>query len=468
MNPLKFKKEAGLTKTLVNTMRVSTTNMTTGSPVRHMLIFAAPLLIGNIFQLIYNIADLMVIGRFLGVHALAAIGSTNGLFFMITGFTAGSSTGLTLITAQRFGANDYEGVKRSVATSVIITIAITAIIMAITIPFIPILLILINTPAEILYNAHLYLLVITIGLIAASAFNYFPNLIRALGDSRTPLLFLIIGMLSSIPVLLLCVVVLNLGVAGVAIAMLFSWFATSVLCLIKIRKSLPILKTERRHWRIQQRELIFHLKKSLPIALQTVFIATGAIILQFAVNQMGAIAIAAHSTASRIQQIGLMPLFSIALAVGTFVAQNHGAGEHARIRSGVKQMLFITVVAGFAFALVNIFGGPFITNAIVGTSEIDVIRLTQQFLTLSGLSYFALGILVVLRFTLQGMGRNTAPFLSGVAEFIAHIIVALVLIRFFGFLGAIWISPIAWIGGSLPLIIAYGLYIRKMKAGKGV
>ena len=449
-------------------MKERTRNMTTGRPAKLILIFAIPLLIGNFFQLLYNLADTLIVGRLLGVHSLAAVGSTGSVVFLIIGFTMGASNGLTLITSQRFGANDAEGVKRSVATGSVIIFALMIILTILSVTNTGRILQLMQTPPEIIEEAHLYLIIILSGLSFTVLFNYLSGLIRALGDSRTPLYYLIFGTLLNIGLVTLFISVFEMGVEGAAITTLMSQCAASVLCLRHILKNLPILHFQKRHLKLTWHEVKEHIFLAIPMAFQMSLIAIGNMLLQFVVNGLGAISIAAYAAAIRINQVAVFPLFSFGLSMGTYTAQNMGAKKYLRIKQGVKECALLSVGFALLIGSVNVLFGYRLSGLFVGGEAPEVLELAQTFLSVSGSFYIILSLLFVFRFTLQGMGKSRIPFISSLIELFMNSFAALFLGRDFGFVGVAWAPPLAWIGGVVPLSIAYMIFMRRVEKKQGL
>lgn len=308
--------------------------MTSGNPAKLIVMFTIPLLIGNIFQQLYSMADTLIVGRTIGVHALAAVGCTGSISFLILGFAMGVSSGLSIITAQKFGASDERGVRRSVVTGALISLAVTVILTAISVPLARQILQWMRTPEEIIDDAYKYIVVILMGIIASMLFNFLSNIIRALGDSRTPLFFLIIACIVNIILDFTFILLLKMGVAGAAWATIFSQLLSAFMCLLYIRKNLPILHLSREDWEVSWIDFKQHLRIALPMGFQMSIIAIGAVVLQFVLNGLGAVAVAAFSAAQKIDQIANQPMNSFGMTMATYAAQNYGAGKIDRIKKG--------------------------------------------------------------------------------------------------------------------------------------
>lgn len=439
-----------------------TKTMTTGNPTKLILLFALPLIVGNIFQQFYSMADTMIVGRTIGVNALAAVGCTGSISFFILGFVMGFTSGLSIITAQRFGAQDEEGVKRSFAVSILLSAAVS-VVMTVAALFLaePILKAL-QTPDEIMADAAAYIRIIFWGIGASVLFNLSSNVMRALGDSRTPLYFLIFACCVNIVLDLLFILVFDMGVAGAGVATILSQLLSGICCFVFIMKKMPLLWLEKRHFCSGWNEIKRHLFTALPMAFQMSIIAIGALILQFALNGLGAVSVAAYTAAQKIDSIATMPMNSLGAAMATYAAQNYGAGKIERIRKGVFQCILISVAFSIVMGLINIFAGSSLAAIFVGGKEQKVLSLARTYLGINGVFYFVLALLFIYRFTLQGLGKGLVPTIAGVMELVMRAFGALILVRSLGFAGACAANPLAWIGACIPLAAAYYLTMRRI------
>jgi len=440
-----------------------TKKMTEGSPARLIIVFTIPLLIGNIFQQMYSMADTLIVGRTIGVNALAAVGSTGSISFLILGFAMGATGGLAIITAQRFGAKDERGVRRSVAAGVWISLIITVVLTAVSVPLTRQILELMRTPAEIIDDAYSYIVIIFAGIFASMLFNLLSNIIRALGDSRTPLLFLIVACILNIVLDYLFIRAFHMGVAGAAWATVIAQLISGLLCLIYIKMKLPILHLTREDWRVSGWELAQHARVSLPMGFQMSIIAIGAVVLQFVLNGLGAVAVAAFTAAQKIDQIASQPMNSFGTTMSTYAAQNYGAGKIGRIGKGVFQCCLISVGFSIIMGLINFFAGYRLAGLFVGEGASEVLKMAQIYLRINGAMYWALALLFIFRYTIQGLGRSVMPTVAGIMELLMRTFAAVFLAARMGFAGAAWASPLAWIGACIPLALDYILTIRKLR-----
>jgi putative MATE family efflux protein len=437
-------------------------NLTKGNPAKLILLFTIPLLIGNIFQQFYSIADTFIVGRTIGVNALAAVGCTGSIMFLILGFAQGLTAGLSIITAQKFGAEDTKGVKESYVTGIAISMIVTIVLTIISTIFARPILVLMNTPPEIINDAHSFIFVILLGIIASVFFNFFSNIIRALGDSKTPLLFLVVACILNVILELGFILILKMGVAGAAWATVIAQGVSALLCMWHIKRNLHILRLRKSDLKISKEVFLEHIKISLPMGFQASIIAIGAIILQFSLNSLGATSVAAYTAAQKIDSIAVQPMMSFGITMGTYTAQNYGAGKIDRIREGVKQCVLISVTFSIVVGLINIFAGHFLTGIFVGYDQNEVISLSQTYLTSNGLFYFLLSLLFIYRYTLQGLGQSFIPTVAGIMELIMRSFAAIMLLKPLGFLGVSLANPLAWFGACIPLISAYYIIIKNI------
>lgn len=432
-----------------------TRSLTTGAPWRVILAFSVPLLIGNVVQQLYQFADAVVVGRHLGVDALAAVGATGALLFLLLGFVWGMTSGFAIPTAQAFGAGDAAGVRRSVATGTILT-AIASLVLTVGGPFLagPALA-LMNTPDELMADATVFAQVSLLGASTMLFFNYLAAIIRAIGDSRTPLLFLTLACALNVALVIVIVGVLEWGVGGAALATVISQAVSVALCLEYVRRRIPVLHVRRADWRATRADYVAHLRLGLPMGFQASIIAIGTLMVQVALNDLGADAVAAYTAASRVDGLAVAFLQSIGLAASMFVAQNFGAGRPDRIRRGVVQATWMAVIASVALGVLLIVFGSFLVRLFVGDGSDEVVELATLMLVINGATYSLLGVLFVLRGALQGLGDAIIPTITGVVELVMRVGAAVVLGAVFGYVGVVWSNPLAWAGAVLVLVPAY-------------
>ncbi|MGL5084358.1 MAG: MATE family efflux transporter [Clostridium sp.] len=439
-----------------------TKDMTTGNPVKLILYFSIPLLIGNIFQQFYSMVDTIIVGRYVGVNALAAVGSTGSMTFLIIGFTMGLTGGFSVIVSHFFGADDRNGLRKSVATSIVLSIVSTIIITVISLIAAKPLLNLMNTPSDIIKDANTYISIIFAGTFATVFYNMISSILRALGDSKTPLYFLIVASILNVILDLVFIINFNMGVAGAAYATVISQGVAGIFCFIYAVKRYDILRLKKKHFEVDKPLICKHLKVGLPMAFQFSITAIGVMVLQSAINSFGSVVVAAHTAASKVEQLVMQPAITFGVTMATYSAQNLGAGKIDRIKEGVKKCsiisLIISIISGIVVVL---FGGEF-TKLFISDAPPDVIAYSQQYLNTVAIFFTILGLLFIYRNTLQGIGDAFVPMMAGFAELVVRVVVAFTLPALIGYAGICLASPLAWIGATIPLAIAYFTRINSM------
>ena len=438
-----------------------TKSMTAGSPAKLILLFALPLFIGNLFQQVYNMADAFIVGRMLGVNALAAVGCTGSLTFLIIGFAQGLSAGFSILTAQRFGAGEMDGVRQSYAASLVLGGVISLVLMAASMAGTRQLLVLLQTPPEILEDATRYLIVIFAGIPATMLFNVVSNVLRALGDSKTPLYFLVGGCVLNILLDVLLILYTPLGVMGAGVATVIAQLLAGAACVVYIHKAFPALRLHRSDWKLSRREVLRHLQMGLPMGFQSSIIAIGSLMLQYALNSLGSTAVAAFTAANKLESLGTLPLCSFGLAMGTFVAQNYGAGKLHRIRTGVLQCSAMALSWSVFMGMVFLVFGRQLATLFVGR-DAQVTGLSYIYLCVVAFSMWVLALLFIFRYSLQGLGQSFVPTFAGIMELVMRGVCAVCLVGSFGFTGACLANPMAWSGSAVPLVITFFITMRRL------
>ena len=434
-------------------------DLTKGAPVKLMLLFSIPLLIGNIFQQFYNIADIIIVGRTLGINALASVGAVSPLFFLIMFILVGLTNGFAVITGQRFGAKDFDGVRKSVTMSCILGFVFTAIFTIVCSVLMKYILIWMNVPVEIFKDAFDYIQIIVYGLMIVTFYNMLASIIRALGDSMTPLYCLIIASILNIFLALLFILKFHWGVAGSAFAVVVSQGISVILCLLYVKKQFPILHLKKSDWKFNWKEdykfALEHLKVGLPMSMQFAILGLSILIIQTVCNSFGADIIASFTAALRIEQIATLPMISFGVALATFVAQNFGANNFSRIRYGVKRASLINIGLSLFMAFVMHFYGGDLVRVFIGEGNNSIVKLAHDYLFVSSLFYFFLAQIFIYRNALQGLGRATIPLFASIGELLVRAWVAIYLAIKIGYLGVFYAGPIAWVTASLVLAIGY-------------
>lgn len=440
-------------------------DLTKGAPLKLMLLFSIPLLIGNIFQQFYNIADIIIVGRTLDMTALASVGAVSPLFFLIMFIIVGMTNGFAVITGQRFGAKDYEGVRRSVTMSTILSTVFTITFTIICAAAMHHILFLMNVPQEIYKDAYYYIQIVVIGLIVANFYNLLASIIRALGDSMTPLYCLIIASVLNIFLALLFILEFHMGVPGSAFALVLSQAFSALLCVWYVKKHFPILHLKKKDWIIDwKKEFNFalaHLKVGIPTALQFGILGLSLLIIQSVCNTFGPDVIAAFTAALRIEQMATLPMISFGVALAAYVAQNFGAGNFSRIRFGVKKASLINVILSIVMAFIMHFWGGHLVRIFVGYQNEDIVKIAHDYLFRSSLFYFFLAQIFIYRNALQGLGRAVIPMLAAVGELLMRSFAAIYLAAKIGYFGVFYAGPIAWVAASIVLAAGYYSTIKQ-------
>ncbi len=438
-----------------------TKDMTTGSPLKSIMIFCIPLLIGNLFQQFYNIADSILVGRILGLNAFAAVGATGALNFLIIGFATGACSGLAIPIAQSFGAGDYDAVRRRTAQLIWIGTILTAVISLICFAFTDDLLRAMNTPEEIYADAYRYIFIVFMGVGATMLYNLSSAVLRSLGDSRTPLHFLIGAVMVNIFLDILFMKYLHMGVEGAAWATVISQTASGSACVLYMMKKIPMLKMEKEDLKPNVHRMLYMSSIGVPMGLQFAITAVGSIILQSAVNGLGSEAVAAVSAASRIHNVVAAPLESCGVAMATYCGQNLGAGEYDRIRHGIWSTMGAAMIYCAAAFVFNYSAGGAMTSLFISGSDPMLLQDVQKYLTIQAVFYPMLAVIFIFRNGLQGMGFSKQAMMAGVSELAARALVSFGLVGKFGFMAVCYANPAAWLFADAVLLM---LYFREMRS----
>ena len=437
--------------------------MTSGASFPLILNFTLPLLLGNLLQQTYSLMDAAIVGKYLGINALASVGASTSVVFLILGFCTGCCSGFSIPVAQKFGARDYVTMRRFISVSLKISGVMSVALAIITSLLCAFILRTMQTPENIFDGAYIYLLITFIGIPSIFFYNLLSGIIRALGDSKTPFWFLLLSSVLNIILDLFCIIVLGWGVAGAAIATVFSQGVSSVLCYIYMNRKYEILKTtpsERRFRSDIARQL---LGIGMPMGLQFSITAIGSIMLQSANNALGTACVAAFTAAMRIKMFFMCALDSLGIAMATYSGQNYGAGKPIRIWQGIKSSYVMMLVYVAAINIIIWCFAEKFALLFIDPSETEVIKDTALFLHIN-LSFFPLlGSLIILRYTIQGAGYTKLAMFSGVSEMVARIMVSLVVVPLFGYLGVCYGDPTAWLFANLFLTPAFIYVYRRLK-----
>lgn len=436
-------------------------DMTSGKPIKLIWNFTIPLLIGNLFQQLYNMADTFIVGRTIGVHALASVGSTGSIIFLILGFANGLTAGLAIPLAQRYGAKNYSGVKRSFYVSILISAVVAILLTILSMVFCRQILEIMQTPAEIIDGAYDYLMVIFAGIFSSMAFNLLSNIFRSIGDAKTPLYFLVIACIMNIILDVVFIAGFGMGVEGAGYATVLSQIFSALSCILYIWKKIPILRLNSKDFVAKSLDVKEHIRISFPMAFQSSIIAIGAIIIQITLNQLGATAVAAYTAAQKIDQVAILPMMSFGVTMATFVAQNYGAKKYDRIWRGVRDCIKLSLTFAISVGIILNLFSPIFIRAFVGVGHEEVVELGAIYFITNGTMYSLLSLLFIYRYTLQGVGKTFTPTVAGIMELCMRAFAAVVLSNLYGYTGATMANPLAWLGSLIPLMIAYYLFKNK-------
>lgn len=438
-------------------------NMTEGEPLKLIIPFMVPLLIGNVFQQLYNIADVIIVGRTIGVEALAAVGSVTPLFMMTMVLTIGLSNGCTVVTGQRYGAGDMQGMRRSIGTCTVLSIFATLLIMGLFHIIIDPALELMNIPSELLNDAKAYVMIIVDGLFAMMGYNLLSGIMRSLGDSKTPLYFLIISSVVNVALALFFILYLGWGVPGSAIALVIAQAISTILCLVYIYKRFPQLHIGMQDIKLDWPEVWAHLRMGLPMAVQFTVLGMGIIILQAVCNKFGGQQIAGFTAATRVEQMALQPMISSGIAMAVYTAQNYGARRFDRIREGVKKCSLLSFgFSAFAAACMFFFGEQII-GVFMDNPGAEVTKAAHMYILYTVPVYFFLSQIFIYRNACQGMGIGLVPMLAGLVELIMRSGSAIILSDSYGYMGACLASPISWVSCSIVVFCCYHYFIKVLE-----
>ena len=444
----------------------TTKDMTTGSSMKLILGFAVPLLMGMLFQQVYSLVDTIIVGRFLGVNALAAVGATGSINFLIIGFCLGLCNGFALPVAQRFGAKDYDGLRKYVGNSAVLSVIIGGTITVFTVVFCRNILQIMDTPADIIDLSYNYIVVIFAGIPATLLYNILSSHLRSLGDSVTPVAFLILSACLNIGLDLLFIVTFHWGVFGASFATVLSQLVSGVLCLVFIIIRFDILHLKRDDWRLDPAYVRNLLVMGLPMGFQYSITAIGSVILQAAVNSLGSIAVASMTAAGKISMFVVCPFDALGSTMATYGGQNVGAGKLERLGKGLRSAVILgAIYSAVIFVVVYFFGENMIQIFLSPTEEnaATVLVWAKEFLVINAAFYFPLALVNIVRFLIQGMGFSGFAVFAGVFEMVARTIVGLFLVPVFGFVAACFASPLAWIFADAFLIPAFFFCRKKLR-----
>lgn len=440
-----------------------TKNMTEGKPLKLILAFSIPLLIGNIFQQFYNMVDSIIVGQFVGEEALAAVGATGSMVFLVIGFCNGIASGFGVMVSQAFGSGDQKRLKNYVALSLALSAAVMVILTALTMVTTVPLLNLMRTPENIMAGATSYLSIIYAGLGATLYYNVLSCIFRGVGDSRTPLYFLALSSLLNVVLDLLFVITFKMGVSGAGLATIIAQGVSAVLCLVYMFKKFPMLRLKKEDFQFRWYTVIQMFSVGIPMALQFSITAVGVMILQSAINDFGSSVVASYTAASKVENLSTQIMVTLGAAMATYCGQNMGAGRFDRVKEGVRKSYIIVVGAVAMAVFISAVCGESIVRWFISNPSDEVLGYATTYLNTVSWYFAFLAFLFLYRNVLQGLGNGILPMLCGVAEMVVRTIIAFTLTGRWGYMAICMASPLAWIAACIPLWLCYQIQIRDPK-----
>ena len=438
-------------------------DMTKGSPFQLIVKFMIPIILGNLFQMLYNVMDTIIVGRFVGVKALAAVGATGIISFLILGFMQGLALGFTVLISQRYGAGDEEGVKQSVGNSYLLTAIVIVIMTVVSVSGMDWLLRIMKTPEDIFEMSRTYITIICLGMGFNILYNLLSSTLRAVGNSKTPLYFLVIAAGLNIVLDLVFIIVFHMGVAGAALATIASQGVSGLLCLIYIIKKVPLLRIQKCHLKPDRVCIRSQLALGIPMALQCSITAVGAIMVQTALNMLGSTVVAAYTVAGKVEQLATQVLTALGSTMGTYCAQNFGVKDFGRIRKGNRIAFRIAAVYSVVALLCLEAALPQLVGMFITGDLTEVIYYVRIYVTICGLFFLPLAMIFIYRNAMQGCGHGFIPMMGGVVELVCRAVVAVIAAYFMSYTGVCCANAGAWFGTGLFIWIFYRRMMKKLE-----
>lgn len=440
-------------------------DFTAGKSFPLILRFSIPVIGGNLFQLFYTLADTIIVGQTIGENSLAAVGATTVFIYFILCFVQGLTNGFSIILARAVGAKDSEGARRNIAASVYISIFFAVLITLVTCVFTPEIITLMKVPAEIRKEAAEYMFIVLAGTGATILYNLVSNILRAFGDSRMPLIFLIFSSVLNIILDIVFIVPMHLGIGGAALATVLSQLLAGILSIVAGMRKYELLRLRRDDFRFDKVSLFSNLKLGTVMGFQMSVMCIGQLVMQSSVNRLGTIAIAGYTAATKVDQLSVLVNNAFITTVAAYVSQNYGAGNIGRIRKGVWESLAITEITDLLMILIILIIKPWIVPMFVSSPSPAVYGYASDFFLVTLPFYPILGVLCVYRTSVQSLGNTWAPFTACIVELVARCSASIFLGSVFGYIGIVFSSPLAWIGADLIVVIAYAITMKKLAKG---
>ena len=439
------------------------TSMTEGSILQKIILFALPLVLGNLFQQAYNLVDASIVGKILGANALASVGVSSSVQFLVLGFCMGVSIGFAIPIATKFGAKEYHEMKRYVFVGGVLTTLIAILVTFLTTVGCSFILHILDTPQEIFSDAYLYLFTIFAGIPCTLLYNYLASILRAIGDSKTPFYFLAFSAVLNIFLDLFCILVLNLGCFGAALATIIAQGVSGMLCLLLIIRKFQILHIGKEDRIFEKDKAMYSLSMGLPMGLQYSITAIGSMVMQMSNNSLGTIYVSAYAAGLKIKQFMMCPYDAIATATSTFCSQNFGANQYERIKKGIVVGISIGLAYSALATMVMVFFGRPLSMLFLDASSTEILDASVQYLKYIGLFYFALALLNVTRQTIQGLGWSGRTVIAGVIEMCARCVICLGFTASYGFTAICCADQVAWCTAVIYLIPTLYFCLKHVK-----
>lgn len=434
-------------------MKHRKTTLTEGNPVKLIVLFAIPIFLGNLFQILYSLIDTKIVGSTLGETALASVGSVSTLYNLLTGFFNGLTLGFSVVTARFYGSGEEKALKKNIAGAITLGFGTAIVLITLTAVFLKPILRLLQVPAEQFDMSYSYIVVLVWGMFITLAYNLCANTLRATGDSVTPLIYLVISSLVNVGLDYFFILNLHLGVAGAAYATVIAQFLSVVLCLIRIYRGFPILHVGREDFQFDREQLWQLYQNGLSMGLMSSLVNFGTVVLQSGINQLGTSIIVAHTAARKVFEIWNLPISVMGSAMATYCGQNYGAGKYGRIREGIKGALGLGAVWAVVVFIMAHTISPYLIRFITSSDSPEIIYWGRKYLEYD-MSFIILCVgIVVLRNSMQGFGDYKTPVFSSFIELMGKVVFTFTFVRFFGYWGIIWTEPVIWVLMVIPLII---------------
>lgn len=434
-------------------MKHRKTTLTEGNPVKLIVLFAIPIFLGNLFQILYSLIDTKIVGSTLGETALASVGSVSTLYNLLTGFFNGLTLGFSVVTARFYGSGEEKALKKNIAGAITLGFGTAIVLITLTAVFLKPILRLLQVPAEQIDMSYSYIVVLVWGMFITLAYNLCANTLRATGDSVTPLIYLVISSLVNVGLDYFFILNLHLGVAGAAYATVIAQFLSVVLCLIRIYRGFPLLHVGREDFQFDREQLWQLYQNGLSMGLMSSLVNFGTVVLQSGINQLGTSIIVAHTAARKVFEIWNLPISVMGSAMATYCGQNYGAGKYGRIREGIKGALGLGAVWAVVVFIMAHTISPYLIRFITSSESPEIIYWGRKYLEYD-MSFIILCVgIVVLRNSMQGFGDYKTPVFSSFIELMGKVVFTFTFVRFFGYWGIIWTEPVIWVLMVIPLII---------------